>query len=168
MCTETQATKNSNDTQVTSRGRCTVIKAWLQSPQHKENSGTDGKYGLVSIQGKQFIKHMPVEGSELQIFSGFRDTTLKLERKAVGEQKSLKLSKMKLRHRQLCLTDLQWSVFGFWKFSFIQALPALEELLDDGAVWTDDLKACDVGPTRKDLVQTHVGETLRAKITTCW
>lgn len=72
---------------------------------------------------------------------------------------------MPLQHRQLRLTDLQRSVFGFWKFSFIQALPALEELLDDGAVWVDDLEACDVGSTRKDPVQAHVGKTLRAKNT---
>lgn len=68
----------------------------------------------------------------------------------------------------LCPTDLQWSVFGFWKFSFIQALPALEELLDDGAVRADDLEACDVGSTRKDPVQAHVGKTLRAKSKTGW
>lgn len=62
-----------------------------------------------------------------------------------------------------CLTDLQWSVFGLWKFSFIQALPALEELLDDGAVWADDLESCDVGSARKDPVQADVGKTLSAK-----
>lgn len=61
------------------------------------------------------------------------------------------------------LTDLQRSVFGFWKFSLIQALPALEELLDDGAVRADDLEARDVGPTRKNPVQAHVGKALRAK-----
>lgn len=61
------------------------------------------------------------------------------------------------------LTDLQRSVFGFWKFSLIQALPALEELLDDGAVRPDDLEACDVGSTRKNSVQAHVGKPLRAK-----
>lgn len=61
------------------------------------------------------------------------------------------------------LTDLQWSVFGFWKFSLIQALPALEELLDDGAVRADDLEARDVGPARKYSVQAHVGKPLRAK-----
>lgn len=75
---------------------------------------------------------------------------------------------MQLRRRQLRLPDLQRRVFGFWEFSFIQALPALEELLDDGAVWADDLEACDVGSTRKDPVQTHVGKTLRAKSTTWW
>lgn len=73
-----------------------------------------------------------------------------------------------MQHRQLCLTDLEWSVFGFWKFSFIQALPALEELLDDEAVWVDDLEACDVGSTRKDPVQAHVGKTLRGKSTSVW
>lgn len=61
------------------------------------------------------------------------------------------------------LTDLQRSVFGFWEFSLIQALPALEELLDDGAVRADDVEACDVGSAGKDSVQAHVGEALRAK-----
>lgn len=75
---------------------------------------------------------------------------------------------MLLQLHQLCLTDLQWSVFGFWKFSFIQALPALQELLDDGAVWVDDLKARDVGTTRKHPVQAHVGETLRGKRAHKW
>jgi len=74
---------------------------------------------------------------------------------------SLKMfNKMLLQHRQLCSSDLQWSVFCFWKFSFIKALPALEELLDDGAVWVDDLEACDVGSARKDPVQAYVGKTL--------
>lgn len=63
------------------------------------------------------------------------------------------------------LTDLQRSVFGFWKFPLIQALPALEELLDDGAVRADDLEARDVGATRKNSVQAHVGKALRAKST---
>lgn len=61
------------------------------------------------------------------------------------------------------LPDLQRSVFGFWKFSLIQTLPALEELLDDGAVRADDLEAGDVGSTRKNSVQAHVGKPLRAK-----
>lgn len=63
------------------------------------------------------------------------------------------------------LTDLQRSVFGFWKFSLIQALPTLEELLDDGAVPADDLEASDVGSTSKHSVQAHVGKPLRAKST---
>lgn len=78
------------------------------------------------------------------------------------------LNKMNCIIVMICLTDLQWSVFGFWKFSFIQALPALEELLDDGAVWVDDLESCDVGSTRKDPVQADVGKTLRAKSKTGW
>lgn len=73
------------------------------------------------------------------------------------------VDKNQLQYRQLCLIDLQRGVFGFWKFSFIQALPPLEELLHDGAVWVDDLEAGNVGPTRKDPVQTHVGKPLRAK-----
>lgn len=74
-----------------------------------------------------------------------------------------------LGHRQRqqpCFTNLQRSVFGFWKFSLIQAFPALEELLNDGAVWVDDLEACDVGPTRKDTVQAQIGKTLQAMSTT--
>lgn len=56
--------------------------------------------------------------------------------------------------------DLQRCVFGFWKFSLIQPLPALQELLDDGAFPVDDLEACDVGSPRKHSVQAHVGEAL--------
>lgn len=106
--------------------------------------------------------------SDRHIFFGFaRVSTLKLwEVRGGGSLKML--NKMNCGIVMICLTDLQWSVFGFWKFSFIQALPALEELLDDGAVWVDDLESCDVGSTRKHPVQADVGKTLSAMRKTGW
>ena len=56
---------------------------------------------------------------------------------------------------------LEGGAAGLGELPLVQLLPALDELLDDGVLWADDLEARDVGSSRDHAVQTHVGHTLQ-------